>query len=228
MRLKVSKNTITFLIGALVLMVVVFGGLFWLQRSALDQASRTLKAREAELNDGKRVAARQAMADQLLEQDRQQIRFLESGVSNAAYVPTLLKQLEDLASGTHNKVLGVRPTGVTKAPSRLQQRRDPDAQGDAAGDDKKEKAPEEPYTRLVIEVNLIGTFQSSQQFVSRLMRFPKIVAVDELQLQPHRAAGPKDPSGQLDVRLKLTAFVMKENTPAAHVTTASAAIGGIN
>jgi len=38
----------------------------------------------------------------------------------------------------------------------------------------------------------------------------------------------KDPSGQLDVRLKLTAFVMKENTPAARVTTASAAIGGIN
>jgi len=185
MRLKVSKNTITFLIGALVLMVVVFGGLFWLQRSALDQASKTLRAREAELNDGKRIAARQAMADQLLEQDRAQIRFLESGVSNAAYVPTLLKQLEDLGKSTQNKVLGVRPTAVTKAPTRLQQRRDPDAQSDGSGseDDKKAKAPEEPYTRLVIDVNLIGTYQSSQQFVSRLMRFPKIVAVDELQLQ---------------------------------------------
>jgi len=211
-------------------MVVVFGGLFWLQRSALDQASKTLRAREAELNDGKRIAARQAMADQLLEQDRAQIRFLESGVSNAAYVPTLLKQLEDLGKSTQNKVLGVRPTAVTKAPTRLQQRRDPDAQSDGSGseDDKKAKAPEEPYTRLVIDVNLIGTYQSSQQFVSRLMRFPKIVAVDELQLQPHKAATVKDPSGQLDVRLKLTAFVMKENTPAARVTTASAAIGGIN
>src|SRR4051794_120172 len=117
MRLKVNKNTISILVGALGLMVIGFGGVFLLQRTALESSSRSLKQLERELAEGHQVARRQQMAEQLLEQDRSQIRFLESGVSDSAFVPTLLKQLEDLATNTHNRVLGVRPVGVTKAPT---------------------------------------------------------------------------------------------------------------
>ncbi|HEU4752769.1 MAG TPA: type 4a pilus biogenesis protein PilO, partial [Armatimonadota bacterium] len=149
---------------------------------------------------------------------RAQIHFLESGVSDAAYVPTLLKQLEDLASSTHNKVISVRPSMEAAAPSRIQQRRDPDSEakgGDGADKEKEtEKKKPEPYTRLSIQVTLVGGFTSTQQFVDRLTRFPKIIAVDQLQLRPH-AAQDTDRQGLLDVDLKVTAFVMKENTFAA-------------
>jgi len=235
MRLKASKSLIQILVGGLAVMIFAFGGLFWLQKNALAETRRVLKQKQADLSDGRKVARLQAAEEALLEQDRSQIRYLESGVSNAAYVPTLLKQLEDLAISTKNKVLGVRPIGVTKAPTKIQQRRDPDAQekADGAADpDKKKKEIPEPYTRLAIEVSTIGSYQSMQQFVSRLMRFPKIVAVDEVQLQPHKAVGPNDSNDRLDVKLKLTAFVMKE-APAggASLKTASAPgrpVGGIN
>jgi hypothetical protein len=230
MRLKATRNLINILIGAVAVLILAAGGIVWLQKGALAETEKVLAAREAELADGQKVARRQQMAEELLEQDRSQLRFLESGVSNAAYVPTLLKQLEDLARSTSNKVLGVRPIGVAKAPTRIQQRRDPDAQAAAGaeGDKKKVEKPE-PYTRLAIEVSLIGTYQSSEQFVSRLMRFPKIVAVDEVSLQPHKATKADEPQDRLDVKLKLTAFVMKEEpVTSPSVKTASAAVGGIN
>lgn len=230
MRLKPSKNTITLLGGGLVLMVFAFGGIVWLQQSSLAESGRDLTKKEAALADGQRIAKRQQLAQQSLEQDRKQLQFLESGVSDAAFVPTLLKQLEELAASTHNKVLGVRPQVAVQAPTRLQQRRDPDAAGKEG--EKKEKVEKpDPYTRLNIEVNLIGTFQSSQEFVQRLTRFPKIVSVVDLQLQPHRSTnnGEQVASNALDVKVNLTAFVMKETVHTSpDVKTASAAVGGIN
>jgi len=231
MRLKPNKSTMTLLAAAFGLVVLIFGGILWLQQSALAEASETRQARETELEDGKRLAGRAVQARELLERDRAQIVFLEEGVSDAAYVPTLLKQVEDLAVGTNNRVLGVRPQAQTQGATRLEQRRDPDAkEGEAGGDDKPVEKPE-PYTRLNIQVNMVGTYQSSQMFIQRLTRFPKIVSVDQIQLRPHRAAtgpgGEVGEQGQLDIELKVTAFVMKEARPApAAGTTNLAAAGG--
>ena len=233
MRLKPTKNTIIILGALLGLVVVAMAGILWLQGSMLDETQQKLAARETELKDGQLVARRREDARTALEADRAQLKFLETAVSDSAYVPTLLKQLEDLATSTKNQVLGVRPQLVAEAPTKLQQRRDPDAQakeGEPAGDGKEEKKKPEPYTRLIIQVNLVGRFDSTQAFVDRLTRFPKIVAVNELQLRPHRAAGgkPEDSDGLLDVEIRLTAFVMKEGAAALPAVTASADVGGTN
>jgi Tfp pilus assembly protein PilO len=234
MKLKATKGTIGLLAGLLALTVIALGFVFWLQRGAVDRTMRSLRDKEAQLNDGQQMAGRREAATTALEEDRAQLRFLESGVSNAAFVPTLLKQLEELAGSTHNKVLGVRPELIKEAPSRLEQRRDPDAKGkEKKGDDEAEKKRREPYTRLSIQVSLVGGFKSTQLFVERLMRFPKIVAVEELQIKPHKADRDDEGSGSalLDVEIKLTAFVMKEDAPAAPpsggTVATNAGIGGI-
>jgi Tfp pilus assembly protein PilO len=201
--------------GIQAIVVVVVGGIFWLQSSALAQSNKTLQEKQAELNDGQRIARRREAAQANLEQARQQIHFLESGVSRAAYVPTLLKQLEDLATSTSNQVISVRPQADNSGPSKMEQRRNPDAQeeseeGGDGGDGEKQTQPE-PYTRLSIQVTLVGGFESTQRFVERLTRFPKIISVEQVQIRPHRASGPAETSNSLlDVELKLTAFVMKE------------------
>jgi hypothetical protein len=221
--------------GVLGLVIISAGTVLWFQQKALAETTSTLKLRQAEAMDGNKVARQRDEVRAVLEQDRAQLLYLENGVSDAAYVPTLLKQLEELASSTHNKVLGVRPMADTRGPTRIEQRRDPNAQGKAgSGDEKKEVEIPEPYTRLGIQVSLIGTYQSSQGFVDRLTRFPKIVSVEELQLRPHHSATGEsaEKSGVLDVEIKLTAFIMKEAAPAASsapgAITARATVGGTN
>jgi hypothetical protein len=239
MRLKPTKGTIGLLSGALALVVFGTGGIVWMQNKKLGETLAVLKQRQAEMADGAKLARRRDEVRVALEQDRAELLYLENGVSDAAYVPTLLKQLEELAGSTRNRVLGVRPIADVRGPTRLEQRRDPNAQeksgsSSSSKEEKKEVAVPEPYTRLGIQVSLVGSFQSTQAFVDRLTRFPKIVAVEELQLRPHHTL-PQDPeanSGLLDVEIKLTAFIMKESVPAVSsasgAVTARAAIGGTN
>lgn len=239
MRLKPTKSTLVFLGGALGLLVAAIGGILWFLNGQLTSRGEDLQRREAELKDGQKIAKQRDQASLLLEQDRKQILFLESSVSDAVYVPTLLKQVEDLAKGTHNRVLAVRPQVIVEAPTKLEQRRDPNAQDKEKaaseskdGDkDKKDAKKPEPYTRLGIGLNLIGSYKSTEEFIEKLNHFPKIVSVDEIQLHPHGAAKdePKENS-DLEVELKLTAFIMK--TPAApaagHSLSASAEVKGTN
>lgn len=210
---------------------VVTGLVCFLQKNALAETDKVLQAKEAELQDGERVARRRDAARENLERDRTQLQFLETAVSDAEYVPTLLAQVERLAKTTHNKVLGVRPQLQTAGPSRIEQRRDPEAQGksgDGADGDKPAPRPE-PYTPLLIQVNLVGSYQSAQSFVDRLTRFPKIIAVEEVQMRPHRQnAAVYDSSALLDVELKVTAFVMKPDATPRQRVASAAGTGGIN
>jgi Tfp pilus assembly protein PilO len=205
--------------GALVLTVLGTGATVWFQNDALSATLKKAEEKESELHDAQKRERRRDEALSSLERDRERLRFLETAVSDSAYVPTLLKQLEEVAVQTHNRVLGVQPQLNVQAPTRLQQRRDPDAlekAGQGGSGEKKEEKKPEPYTPLPIQVTLVGGFQSTQAFVERLTKFPKIVSVEELQLRPHRAdAKEKSQGSLLDVEIKLTAFVMKEGVNGA-------------
>ena len=60
---------------------------------------------------------------------------------------------------------------------------------------------------------LSGGFQEYQHFLQRLTQFPKIVAVDKVQLRPHTDALHPAAPPRLDVDMQLTAFILKD-TPA--------------
>ena len=229
MRIRPSKKIIGVLSGALALSVLATGGIFWVQQGALADATSVLRQKELEVSDGQRIAQRREQARTTLEADRAKLVFLETAVSDSAFVPTLLKQLEELATRTRNKVNSVRPEVEVKAPTRLEKRRDPEAleKEGQGGNGAKAVEKEDPYTRLTIRVSLVGAFPSVQAFVERLMRFPKIIAVEELQIRPHVVGGGAAPGsgGLLDVDLKLTAFVMKEAVQARPGLTASADLG---
>jgi hypothetical protein len=229
-RIKPTKGLIALLGGALGLLLLATAGIAWAQNGALSDMRLKVQAKQTEVRDGQSRERRREEALDSLEKDRERLRFLESAVSDAAFVPTLLKQLEDLAVQTHNRVLAVQPMVQVQAPTRLQQRRDPEAQakGEEAAKDgakgEEKKKPEEPYTPLTIQVSLVGGYQSTQAFVQRLTQFPKIIAVEELQLRPHHAEDRQ--ADLLDVEVKLTAYVMKEKAPARPALTASADTGG--
>jgi hypothetical protein len=236
MRLKPTKGTIAILGVALGLIVILGGAGLWLLQGRLAEEGQALQARTREMEDGQRIARRQHDARAALDGDRQLIANLEPFVSEPAYVPTLLRQLELLALSTQNRVTGVRPAPVAQAASKIEQRRDPDAQakGEHEGHDgegEEESTRPEPYTPLSIEVNLTGRYQNVQRFVESLTRFPKIIGVEQMQIKPVTGTENRM-SGLLEVQLKVTAFIMKDETPnAAAVPQAVASAhvaGGVN
>ena len=192
-------------------------------------AAGKLKAVAAELDDKeKQVANSEEIALTLQDSrlryldTRAQIRCLESSVSTQAYVPTLLKQLEQLGKSVGLKVLAVRPQLAAGAASvRKLSSAAKASEGDveAASEQKPglaqteaQKEPVKPYDELKIELELNGKFMSALDFLHGLTSFPKIIAVDTMELSP---ACVTDAYGSpaLNIRMKVTAFVLKDDQP---------------
>ena len=219
--LKTSSKGVTALI---VTAAVVFFGCALI----FVAAEGKIKAQEAKRTDMEKQVADSRQIAQKLEQTKltyadtcSQIRFLESSVSTQSYVPTLLQQLERLGHSVNLKVLGVRPqpqeaastarsaSGGAKAEGASEA-----ASGAKSGDAATARKAPGPYDELKIDVEAEGNFSSALDFLYRLTSFPKIIAVNSVEMAPvstEKTAG----SPRLTIKLNITAFVLKDAAPHA-------------
>src|SRR5947208_2942889 len=146
-RLKPDRNSAVLLAAVLVVLVAGGGALFYQQESSLTAVTQQLKEKEKQRDESARLASRLAETEVRFKEDTDRLRFLESSLPSMAYVPTLLKQIEQVGKDTKNVVRGVRPEIGAKAPVRAAVRRtDPEAQDGGGPKEEKPKAPE-PYDR---------------------------------------------------------------------------------
>lgn len=222
--LKASSKGVTILI---ILAAVIFFGCVLAYMGAagkLRAVATELKSKEQQVADAERVAKTLEESRLRYLDTRAQIRYLESSVSTQAYVPTLLKQLEQLGRSVKLKVVSVRPRPVAvAAPTRRLNSGAEAAKGNVeaasqqkAGSDGAQTAAavDKPYDELPIDLELEGSYVSTMEFLYGLISFPKIIAVNRVELSPAGAtAAFKSP--MLSIRLSVTAFVLKEDGPVA-------------
>ena len=133
----------------------------WDNLAELKKDTRDPKDIKAELDE---TSAKVASA-------RAEIEHLEKSVPAFAYVPTMLKELEQCGKENGIEVLGVRP--IPKA--------DPTPNN---ANNKGTARKKDPYQELAIEVKGRGEFKAVQAFVAGLEKFPKIVGARQISLQP--------------------------------------------
>lgn len=203
-----SKKAIVLLAAVAVGEVAATTAVFLQQQAAYARASATLAQKQREREESTRLAARLAGTEEMLQRDRERLRFLEAGVPRAAYVPTLLQQIEKLASSTQNRVLSIRPSlEAPKKVTKKDRQRDPEADEKAAKNPVTDEKQNQPYDRLTIQLQLEGSYTSTQRFVERLTRFEKIMAVEGLSLRPR----PQKEEGghRLSADLTVVAYIWK-------------------
>jgi Tfp pilus assembly protein PilO len=227
LRPKPSKKAIIFLSALAVGLVAATTGIFLQQQAAYARASAVLEQKEQEREEGKRLATKLVGSQEALQRDRQRLRFLEAGVPRAAYVPTLLRQIERMATNTQNRVLGIRPElEKPKRVTKQQRRRDPEADEKAAKNPVVEQPENAPYDRLRIQLNLRGSYASTQRFMQELTKFPKIMAVEGMSLRP-RPSQDGAPGPGLSADLTVVAFIWKGGPlPQAPARTPASLPGG--
>jgi Tfp pilus assembly protein PilO len=217
--LKPSKTTIIILAGLLVAAVVVIVSVLAWANSGISGARNVLAQKVKEKDEGVHLASRLTTVQTDLTLERSELRFLESSVSDAAYVPTLLKQIENLAVSTRNEVKQIRPQ-VAAAPKPVKAEEDPESVAKRGRNrDGQAKPAADPYNRLQVLITVSGKFGDVQRFVDSLTRFPKVIAVRNIGMRPR--GGEQDAIPTLDVDLQLTAFILKDAPAARPVVTAS-------
>jgi len=208
--LKPSTRTLTLLAAGAA--VLFFSGVlvYTACSRSLKSVEAELAAKQKQLDESKKIAARLEAAQGAYEQAQAELAILETSVATYAYVPTLLQQLERLGQSKKLKVVAVRPapaTPPTRAPIKRTSE-NPEAGADTSQKTStaKKAEPPKPYEELNIDVELEGTFWNARDFIDSLTSFPKIVAVRRVQITPIASLEQRG-SPRLSVRLGVTAFI---------------------
>jgi Tfp pilus assembly protein PilO len=190
--LKPSKQT-CIILGSLMGAVILGGvGLYFWQTGEIAEKEAILRQKNEEVAQGEKIARQLTQLETEYSTMQNQLRFLESSVEARAYAPTMVKQLAEEARRVNMGVLSFRGN-VEKAP-------DPPADKEAA-----KKFEPWPYDKLHVAVEMTGSYWNVARFLYRLTEFPKIVAVDNVSIQPKMNNGVYDST--LTVRMNLTGFI---------------------
>jgi len=143
------------------------------------------------------------------------LSMLEPALPDSAYIPTFLRQIEGLATKTHNQILMIRPKPASSASGAQAPKATIndetgeilEKKGEAAGRSAAQTST--PYDQIPIELRLQGSYWTVIDFLSELQRFPKMIAVNDVGFDPTGGLS-QQPSPQLTVTMALTAVATKK------------------
>lgn len=202
--IKPSKKLLACLVGIAFLLILTCGLVYKNRAARLHQLELQVREKEEKLANSAKIARQLASVEAKYFDAEAKLGILEQGVSTKAYVPTLLRQIEDLGKKVGLRVVGVRPrpqiAATTSAPST------------AESDKKKEQKPKkpEPYEKLDIDIELDGKYWNVVRFLEEITYFPKIITVNGIQITPETQP-MKTSQPDLTVRLSTTAFILKDS-----------------
>ena len=212
-----SKSTKPKTLGFVAFLVLLMGsGATYFQYSAVQTKKAEAAALEATVPTQEELMKSLSDSRAKLDEYRAKLDHLEGSVPDVAYIPTLMKELEQVGIGNNIKVIGVRP-----APQQLMT----PTQATQEGDQRPKK---KEYEEIEIEVQARGTYDNVKAFLDSLKTFPKILAVKTVTMEPQRDSGA-GATGQIQCKVNVVAFVFPfEFIPATPNSGASTVPTGAN
>lgn len=202
-----AKRLVPILLGAAGVVLLGGGGVLVGLNSKLTTLQTSAQQKDAEVSSSQQIARRYQATLDNYNQTQAHIQYLESSVSDRAYVPTLLAQIQALAAQTHLSVAAIRPTASAPAAPPAPAPASGDSSGGVPSAAAKKTAPP-PYDTMDVAVDVAGSYADTSMFLYSLTRFPKIVSVDSVQMHPGTA--PKGGLAPITTNLKLTAFMFHD------------------
>ncbi len=200
--MKKAPNPKTFLLMTAGSTLIGLTATYFAWSGMTDQASALETARAESANQNEEDVNRQLRKSREdLAVIARRLGHLEDGVTEGAYVPTMLAELQAAGRRSGLEVLGVRPA-ITPPPV-----------AKPAGAEGGAETVRKPYREMEIDIKCRGNYGAVLKFVKALGEFPKVVAARAVSLQPRTEPmrNGKTNFGTLDVQVSIRAFVFKEN-----------------
>lgn len=194
MKLKVQLSAKTFymLTGAVAL---VGGGLIYMTSTSISDQEGHIAKLKSELRDETEVQKELDDSVGRVASLNEKLKHLEAGVQDFAYIPTMLKELEDFGKRNTIQIIQVRPMIAPEEPKK-------------EGDVKKR---ESAYRELNVMVKGRGSYENALKFLGAIRNFPKIVAIRTLSLTPKSDMGAKKTAKQtLEMEFEIRAYAFKD------------------
>ncbi|MDR3710429.1 MAG: type 4a pilus biogenesis protein PilO [Capsulimonadaceae bacterium] len=181
-----KRQTTILLILAITLLVSGSGGIYALQ-SKQTAADQVVDKKQGEVGTNEEISRRYQSTLDAYNSTVEELRYVEPSVTKQSYVPTLVQQLQRMATNDHLKLTSVRPgTIVDTAPAPAAASTSNASANSDNGKDKKQAAA--AYQTLSVSLSVEGTYKQIMTFVYHMTKFPKIVTVQSLNFSPRGSA----------------------------------------
>ena len=212
-----DRKIVFALVGIAVLCLIGLGGsLYHAKAGELARLEEQLSAKESELAEVQEKLTELPALEAKYSALQDRLSVLEPALPDSAYIPTFLRQIEGLATGTKNDILMIRPKppvqGSAGPAVTINDETGAVIHGQPGAD--AAAAPAMPYDFIPIELRLEGTYWTVIDFLAELQRFPKMIAVNDVSFSPTQAGVAGRRSPRLTVTMGLTAVVTKGDSDA--------------
>jgi Tfp pilus assembly protein PilO len=209
-----DRKIVFALLGIGILCLIGLGGSLYHGKAAeLKKLERTLAQKEAELEEMQEKVNRLPELEQQYQDLRERLSVLEPSLPDADYIPTFLRQIENLAAGTRNDILLIRPKPAIRRSAADSAVQINDETGKITrnnqGGAQTQAPPAMPYDFVPIELRLQGTYWTVIDFLAELQEFPKMIAVNDISFSPTQGMMNGGSSPNLMASMELTAVVTK-------------------
>lgn len=208
-----DRKIVFALLGIGILCLIGLGGSLYHGKAAqLKELERTLAQKEAELEEVQAKVVQLPELEQQHQDLRERLSVLEPALPTSDYIPTFLRQIENLAAGTRNEILLIRPKpAIKRSPADSAVQIDNETGAIVRGGRGQPQAapPQLPYDFVPIELRLEGTYWTVIDFLAELQQFPKMIAVNDISFSPTQGMINAGSSPRLMASMELTAVVTK-------------------
>ncbi len=142
------------------------------------QLEGVLQQRETRLNEDRAIAEQRAVLEQEFTARQQRIEAIEAKLPPAREIPTLLRQMQAVATETGVKLTLLRP-GPLEAPAAGAPGVPTPAGQPPAG---QPAAQPPPYRQFRLELGFEGSYDKVLAFLRRLENFPRFIAISQFTL----------------------------------------------
>ncbi len=207
-----DRKVVFALLGVAVLCLIGLGAsLYHAKTSELSRLKQELEKKESRLVEVRGKLTDLPSLEAKYSDLQVRLSVLEPSLPDSAYIPTFLRQIEGLATGTDNAILMIRPKPVVQRASvpttTINNETGKIVHGAPVGE--AAQAPVFPYDFVPIELRLDGTYWTAIDFLSELQEFPKMIAVNDVSFSPTQSAMSTNRSPRLTATMELTAVVTK-------------------
>jgi Tfp pilus assembly protein PilO len=216
-----DRRVIAALLGIAALCLIGLGAsVYRAKADQLKTLQRELEQKESQLEDVRTKLASQPQLEERYDNLQARLSVLEPALPDSAYIPTFLRQIEGLATGTQNRITMIRPKPAAHAArpgnaavindetGEISQSPGQSDQGKARKAGEVERLPL-PYDHVPIELKIEGTYWTLIDFLAELQRFPKMIAVNNIGFYPDTRDTDAQRSPRLAANMDLTAVVTK-------------------
>lgn len=207
-----DRKVVFALLGIAVLCLIGLGGsLYHAKTSELSKLKDQLEANESQLTEVREKLTELPQYEAQYGKLQARLSVLEPSLPDSAYIPTFLRQIEGLATGTQNNILMIRPKPAIQRAAAPTTTID-DETGEIMKTEGEAAAPEPallPYDFVPIELRLEGTYWTAIDFLVELQKFPKMIAVNDVSFSPDQSRLGAGQSPRLTATMDLTAVVTK-------------------